>query len=134
MIQTFEARLGQLEPIQNFILGFADQSLESTCKDIKLAVEEVVVNIINHGYQQGKGWIEVKCELLPKSNQLIIHFKDEGIPFNPVDYLTKPTEETEGGLGIQLYKQLMDKVIYSRSSKSNNLTLIKYLELTSICG
>jgi len=90
-----------------------------------LAVEEVVVNIIRHGYPQKDGLIEMSCEetAIPGLKITII---DSGIPFNPTVQSFIPSQERLGGVGIHLYRELMDKVEYIRSNDQNRLTLTKY--------
>ncbi len=99
---------------------------------MELASEEVFVNIINHGYREGPGKIEIAVEIFPKS-RAEIEIKDSAPPFDPLKKRKKveldaPMEEREeGGLGIYFVKQFMDEVRYRREGNYNILTLVKKL-------
>lgn len=104
-----------------------NQVLPSVSHKLELATEEILVNIINYAYpdQRGKIWIETNSD----SHSFEIHIKDQGIPFNPLEYKSDighnlPISERKiGGLGIYLVRQLMDKVAYHRENNMNHLTL-----------
>ena len=97
--------------------------------DLNLALEELLVNIISHGYtDEDEHFIQItiSCE----NGVLVLCVKDDGIPFNPVTAaapdIKSPLEEREiGGLGIHLIKQFMDDIVYERVGNRNILTLKK---------
>ncbi len=95
-------------------------------KQIEIACEEVLVNIIHYAHTEG---LELDCESSP--GRVLITIADQGIPFNPlafreeVDTGASLDERKVGGLGVYLAKQLMDQISYSRENESNILTLIK---------
>lgn len=98
---------------------------------IELACEEALVNIIKHGYPKTPGQITLHCNMISgKGIEIII--SDQGIPFNPLNHIKKPSKATNieskplGGYGIHLILQLMDDVKYQRMDNFNCLTLIKY--------
>ncbi|MCD7938222.1 MAG: ATP-binding protein [Tannerellaceae bacterium] len=102
-----------------------------TSMNLKLALEEALVNVICYAYPEEKDQIiSLYLEALPE--QLTFTLVDSGTPFNPI---AKPEPDIElpekqrpiGGLGIFLVKKLMTKVIYERSDNKNILTLIKEL-------
>lgn len=95
---------------------------------VRLAVEEVVVNIVNYAYPEGDGYMEVTVS--DKGDELIIELRDGGIPFNPLaktdpDISLSADQRNIGGLGIFLAKQLMDKITYQYENQQNILTLYK---------
>lgn len=101
-----------------------------TRSQIEIAVEEIYINIARYAYPNGGGKAEI---ILMKNNeQLVMTFKDKGIPYNP---LAKPDPDTTlsaaerqiGGLGIFLVKKIMDDVIYEYKDGYNILTIIKNL-------
>lgn len=100
----------------------------SSIMQIELALEEVIVNIINYAYPEKKG--KIKVLLSTEDGGLIINIIDSGIPFNIMDIedpdLDASLENRQvGGLGVFFVKQFMDNVIYERSDEENILTLIK---------
>ena len=93
---------------------------------LRLCVEEVAENIASYAYPQILGWAEVSTDI--EGDDLIISFRDEGIPFNPLDKpdpdITLSAEERKiGGLGIFLCKQMMDELTYKFEDGCNILTM-----------
>jgi serine/threonine-protein kinase RsbW len=96
-------------------------------KDIELALEELLVNIISYAYPEGEGPIEMTCRTDAR-NRLVFEIADSGVPFNMLAYgdpdTTAEIEERRiGGLGIFFVKQLMDEVHYRREDDRNILTI-----------
>ena len=103
------------------------------CLNLRLAVEEACVNIIEHGYADLQtGMIEIAFQF--RDNQVIITIIDFGREFDPTTY-PPPDRSSEwdqrpvGGLGVFLISQLMDEVRYtSNPEQGNRLELIKKTE------
>ena len=94
---------------------------------LNLALEEVVSNIIRHGYG-GREDGEVSLILHLAGEAIAVTVEDDGVPFNPLELpepdLTAPLEEREvGGLGVYLVRQLMDEVDYRAEGKRNILRM-----------
>lgn len=97
---------------------------------LRLAVEELVANVVNYAYSNEEGNLDVDINL--KDNQLSITFIDHGVPFNPLAQtdpdITLTAEEREiGGLGIFLVKQVMDSVEYYFVDGKNHTVIRKKL-------
>jgi len=98
---------------------------------LQLAVDEVVSNIIIHGYTHQTGTIHL---IIWKENDKIhIRIQDRGEPFDPLKAdspdLSMPLEErSPGGLGIHFLKTVTDSVHYQFKGGKNILTLTKYLD------
>ena len=97
---------------------------------LRLACEEVVMNITSYAYSDDEeGYIDVLIE--KEDKRIVIHFKDGGKPFNPLE---QPTPDTKlpwklrpiVGLGIYLAIKKMDDVRYAYENNQNVLT-IEYL-------
>lgn len=96
--------------------------------DTQLAVEEVITNVIIHGYKRAGGAITISCRI--SSDYAEIEVTDQAPPFNP---LSMPEPDLEGnvddrkigGLGIYLLRQVMDEVTYRFGDGSNTLTMRK---------
>ncbi len=91
--------------------------------NINLAIEELVLNIINYGYQDDANHI-ISIEFYIQDNLLEIIIIDDGIPFNPllakVPNTNLTIEEREiGGLGIYFVKQTMQDLSYFRKNGLN---------------
>ena len=119
----FKIDLGQLSRIRDFVtetaisLGVDAGALD----DLRLAVDEVVTNIIVHGYR-GAG--EVSLDLKASGDDLVICISDSAPAFDPTELGGTETqtlgERTEpGGLGVYLVNQAMDEIRYERSEGRN---------------
>ena len=129
---TVPANIDRLEEVTGFVnelLGDVDMKTEF---QIRLAVEEVFVNIASYAYAPGTGDAEVSCVLLSDPKRVLIRFSDSGIPFDPTkladaDLSEEAIMERVGGLGIFLVKKNMDQVTYTYEGGRNVLTLVKKL-------
>ena len=98
---------------------------------LKLAVEEAVVNVMAYAYPKGtKG--NVTFEFQASDMMLKFTIIDNGKSFDPTAHpqtdTTLPAHERQiGGLGIHLVRQIMDNVAYQRIDGLNVLTLTKHI-------
>jgi anti-sigma regulatory factor (Ser/Thr protein kinase) len=96
-------------------------------KKLETALEEAVVNIVNHSHATE---IELNVHS-PKYKELRITLTDDGVPFDPTSHesdTSKPIDGLQiGGLGIVLLKQMMDELHYQRTNERNQLTMTKYI-------
>lgn len=98
-------------------------------RQIELACEEVIVNIIQHAYRGKPELFEIDVQVFPE-DRVEIRFKDTGPPFDPTQYAYQPNTEKIGGLGIHFIRQTMNEVRYEREGDKNVLTLVKKWEIT----
>ena len=116
-----------------FIKHVTDQlSIEkSLAGQLRLAIEEAVVNVIDYAYPAGTdGEIDVHVESDGQTLRVII--SDSGVPFDPTvmvkaDTTLSAEDRQIGGLGILLVRELMDSINYERTDGRNVLTLVKAL-------
>jgi anti-sigma regulatory factor (Ser/Thr protein kinase) len=127
---TLPASLSNLEkfivPVSNWLKsqGLSRQKIVR----IELALEEALVNISRYAYPQGRGDIEVRCQLMDK-NRYLIEIIDAGIFFDvcalPTPELKACVAEREvGGLGVYLMRNMADEITYRREKDKNILRLI----------
>ncbi|MCD4824192.1 MAG: SpoIIE family protein phosphatase [Phycisphaerae bacterium] len=96
--------------------------------DINLSLEEIIHNTIAYGYEDNSVHsIDVRISL--EGKELILKVVDDAVAFNPLEApkpnVDKPIEERiEGGLGIFLVCNIMDKMEYKRK-KDKNILLLK---------
>ena len=97
---------------------------------IKLALEEVVMNVISYAYEDD-GVHEFEVKVRSDSDGVVIDVIDDGQPFDPLHEAAEPDVEATlearniGGLGVFFVKTLMDEVEYRREDDRNRLTLTK---------
>jgi len=78
----------------------------------QLTVEELCVNIAEHGKWGAQGSIDVFLRLQRGQNgQIVVKVRDAGQPFNPVHFLDEQGEEFSG---LLLVKKLTTKIEYAR--------------------
>lgn len=121
------ADLSSLPAVQEYVLANARQAAlpDGTKLKLDLVIEEVLVNIANHAYQGGDGFLEVECTVKDKAFCCLL--RDWGPPFNPLEADTpdvnKSIEDRPiGGLGIFLTTTMADDCSYKRHDNANELT------------
>ncbi|MBP5749490.1 MAG: ATP-binding protein [Firmicutes bacterium] len=134
---TVNAVVDNLDEVTGFVLKRLDNygCSKKTLMQIRLAVEEIFVNIASYAYDPSVGPAEVRCEVMQDPLRVVIQFLDGGRPFDP---LAKEDADTsadalfsrDGGLGILLVKETMDGVSYSYENGKNILTIEKKLKDT----
>lgn len=94
--------------------------------DLSLLAEEVLVNVIHHGYGgEGDAPLEV-CLRVDEGRRVHLEFRDHAPPFDPLQAEERdPEEERLGGWGIPMLKLLSDRVSYARIGDQNVLALTR---------
>ena len=131
---TVPAEIDQLDEVTAF---FQKELAAADCPErarfqIRLAVEEIFVNISSYAYKPEDGLAEVRCEVTEDPLRVVVQFLDSGKPFDPLAREDADTSEDalmgrEGGLGIFLVKSTMDSVEYAYEGGKNILTIRKNL-------
>ena len=104
--------------------GFKDE----TVFDVRLAADEAITNVIQHGYEGREGMIHIRCEASTKEIVLVV--EDSAKPFN-LSSVEEPrfSDSLEkrqiGGLGVYLIKKKMDQVTHEFKNGKNILTMRK---------
>ena len=97
---------------------------------VNLALEEVGVNIMNHGHDEGIH--EFDITLTSEERTLTIEIVDDGRPFDPLHDAKRPDvaaaieDRPIGGLGIYFVREMMDELNYRREEGKNYLTLVSH--------
>ncbi len=95
---------------------------------VNLALEELGLNIMNHGHDEGTHEIEIN--LTSEADALTIEIKDDGKPFDPLRDAPEPDLDSPvgvrnpGGLGVHLVRTMMDELSYRREQGKNHVTLV----------
>ena len=97
---------------------------------VHLVLEELVLNIIDYGLDDGNEDHELEVVLTSEDDNLTIEITDDGIPFDPLKDAKIPDTDAPledrpiGGLGVHLVRTMMDEVSYRREDGKNHLTLV----------
>lgn len=110
---------------------FEENNISSVSMPMTLILEELYTNTITHGASDGRD-IFIEVNLGIDKNELVMTYKDNGIPFNVLELpgpdLTASIENREvGGLGVHYVKTLTDSVEYEYLEKQNVLKMKKKL-------
>ncbi|MCZ7546092.1 MAG: anti-sigma factor antagonist [Anaerolineae bacterium] len=130
------AQLDQITPAREFV---ADAAVEAGLDErgvyhCQVAVDEVMTNIIEHGFGGGSAaQIDVRCATVDR--QFVITIIDGSPPFDPTahkdpDPAMSLDEREPGGWGIFFIKSMMDDISYRHEDGLNYLSLIKNLPET----
>jgi serine/threonine-protein kinase RsbW len=105
---------------------------EETIFDLTLVMEEIVSNIVRHGYDGFEaGSRQIDVSLAWTDRKICVEVGDDAKPFNPLDKeapdLNRPFgERPTGGLGIHLVRRLTDELAYRFDRGRNVLELKKW--------
>ena len=97
---------------------------------LRMAVEELYVNVTLYAYPSKDGWAEIRGSV--ENGTATFRLIDGGTPFDPLakadpDTMLSGEEREIGGLGIFMVKTMVDEVEYEYRDGCNRLTLRKQL-------
>tara|TARA_E500000178_G_scaffold20132_1_gene18912 strand:+ start:209 stop:610 length:402 start_codon:yes stop_codon:yes gene_type:complete len=130
MKKSYPATLSNLKKIRATIKDFLkiyEVDLK-IIKNIQLAVDEAVTNIIKHAYKGENKNNIIKIELEFKNKIFLIHLYDNGIKVDKKNIKPRSLDNIKpGGLGSYFINEIMDEVKWKTNSKDwvNHLILIK---------
>ena len=138
-------RLDELTKIVCMVerFGAARDIPRAILNDLNLALDEVLNNIVSHGYpgddlsgHHGSSNAGITVRLRHDPGLLRAEIEDDGIAFNPLtprplNEAVSPRQPKIGGLGIRFVLGLMDEVAYDRTDGRNRLRLTKRIPLSS---
>lgn len=120
--------LGELPKLVGFVGRFAVDNRFSVTMlhDLNLVLEELFVNIVEHGSDAKDQPIRVDLER--RGDDVIAAVADHAAPFNPLQHgfnaSGSPLERRSvGGLGLRLVRGLADEIAYSRVGDANVTTV-----------
>ena len=131
MAVTVRNDVAALERLNTFLSEFWDENRlpQELAMDVTLALEEVFLNVVQHGYLDVAEH-EILVRLALERGNVALTVEDDGVPFNPLDSpppdTNLPVEQREiGGLGIHLVQRVMDGIEYAREGQHNRLVMRK---------
>ena len=111
----------------SFLLDTHDCSPQARTQ-LRMAVEELYVNVTLYAYPAQDGWAEIRGSV--EDGSATFQLIDGGTPFNPLemndpDIMLPGEERGIGGLGIYMVKTMVDEMEYEYRENCNQLTLRK---------
>ncbi len=122
-------QLSEIERLARIVddFGRRHQIEAQTICNMKLALDEILTNIISYAYDDAKEHIIV-IRLSLDQEKWTVEVEDDGRPFNPLNAPEPDTkqllgERPIGGLGIHLVRKLIDELEYRRQNDRNILVM-----------
>ena len=118
------------------ILAFVSYLLDingcstKTRTQLRIAIEELYVNVTLYAYPDGNGWAEIRGSI--EDGVATFTLIDGGRPFDPLakedpDTMLSGEDREIGGLGIFMVKTTMDEMTYEYRDGCNRLVMRKKL-------
>ncbi|MEK9727982.1 MAG: ATP-binding protein, partial [Candidatus Margulisiibacteriota bacterium] len=132
LVISLKNDIKELLKLQYIIQQFSVQhDLEDKIeKTINLVLEELISNIIYHGYTNHESHtLFIKINL--DETHIRIEIQDNASAFNPITDAPKidtniiDSDREVGGLGIHIIKNMVDELTYLRKDNKNHLTIVK---------
>src|ERR1700686_4215561 len=125
-----ESKLSEIDRVPPWIERLAPLHAipDRTRYAMDLCMEEVLSNIIRHGYPSNvEGFIRIRC-LTHRDGYITLVVEDEAPPFNPLLFQASPLpgslgDNWGGGQGIHLLKQFADALEYEPKPTGNRLII-----------
>ena len=128
---TLQNNVRQVKQLNAFVKQVVGelQIETSLAKQLQLAIEEAVVNVMEYAYPSGETG-DVTIKMASDGSVLRIQIIDAGVYFDPTSKektdIDIPVQDRQiGGLGILLVRELMDSINYERLNQLNILSLTK---------
>lgn len=92
---------------------------------ISLCVEEMVNNIVEHGFRKERKDQSVDVRILFKGSTRIIRIRDNCVNFDPLEYLKlHESDDPAAHIGLRMVMKMVKNANYVNSLGLNNLTLV----------
>ena len=125
-----EARLENLASLIEFVEKACRQTNaeQQVCLDIRLAVEEVCMNLIRHGYA-GMEPGPIRLNFQTDVEKIIIRIGDHAPQFHPqqaprLKLNSEWQKRPVGGFGWHLIPQVMDQITYESDPIEGNVSML----------
>ena len=98
---------------------------EACCADVRLVLEELLVNTVRHGYPDGRdGYIDIDLEI--RSDAVRLDLCDDAQAFDPMlheppDLPGNLADRAIGGLGLHIARSIADDLTYQRHERHNQV-------------
>ncbi len=133
LITSIKNDIAQIQVLRDKWSKFAagNNLPEEIIHDINLVLEELIGNIIIHGFDDDEIHEITVCAGI-KEGKLSLEISDDAKFFNPLAHpepdIDKPVEERDvGGLGVHIVRNIMDELEYRREDGKNMLIMKKKL-------
>lgn len=102
--------------------------IDASCRaDVRLVLEELLVNTVRHGYPDGRdGSIDIMLKV--ETDVVHLELRDDAVPFDPLQHeapdLPGDIARREiGGLGLHLARSIASEFHYARDGDGNRVVI-----------
>jgi anti-sigma regulatory factor (Ser/Thr protein kinase) len=102
--------------------------VDASCRaDVRLVLEELLVNTVRHGYPDGRdGSIDIRLEV--EMDVVHLELRDDAMPFDPLqhdppDLPGDIARRDIGGLGLHLARSIASEFHYARDAHGNRVVI-----------
>lgn len=133
--RSFKAIIDSLTPIRDFLseagmsVGLDKKKIYNLC----LAADEIVTNIIRHGYEES-GIVDgiVDITAIIDNTKLTVVMEDDAVPYDPLKHILPSEEDLNtplenrpvGGLGVMIARQSVDEFKYEYNGRNRNIFVV----------
>ncbi len=115
--------LNEVIAFREKLFAFCEENgiTDRDAKILGLAMEEIAANIVQYGYRADqKNYMDISFTI--QDDKYILRIRDDGIPFNPLEYTPDGSNEEDGVTlgGIALLRKMMSDFQYMRVLNMNN--------------
>jgi anti-sigma regulatory factor (Ser/Thr protein kinase) len=123
------AAVGCFPDVVQFVHALASEAnlADDLAHRLRLATDELVTNVLTHGYAAATGELELEGAVDP--DRVWLRIVDTAVPFDPTQVSDPPdldrplSERAPGGLGLFLARTAVDDMSYQRC-RGRNITTI----------
>jgi serine/threonine-protein kinase RsbW len=126
--RTFRAHLEEATNVSAFVESAIQGMDARLVMRLRLAVEELFVNTVTHGYG-GDCDAPVEVTVLIEGKRIVLIYEDAAPPFDPFARVDRPDAAAPveardvGHLGVFLITQLAERCHYARTGERNCVTV-----------
>ena len=123
-VRSAEEAVAVSEKSADFCRDHGENKRNSTL--ISLCIEEMVVNIIEHGFTKDNKKHNIDVRLLFRDGKRLIRIRDDCVGFDPVKYMDLHAADSDPAahVGIKMVMKTVKEANYVNTLGLNNLTLV----------
>ena len=107
--------------IHEFCLKYTDN--KDKVGKLALCIEEIVGNIVKYGFTDRKIH-SIDIRIIVLDDDIILRIRDDGVPFNPIQYDDENQSMIGETIGIHLVRKSAKEMNYNAAIGLNNFTIV----------
>lgn len=124
---TFSNQLSEIGRVGFALAEFLEEdgAIPATANRVKLIVEELIVNVIQHAFDDGAKHTAL-LDIRTEPGGIVIVVEDDGMPFDPRQAHTPALKDLidagkSGGLGVEIIRKITSDLSYERVDGRNRV-------------